>query len=455
MKRSLCILLSVCLLLCLAACTQNAEEPQVPESTGPTEGQKPTETHTPAETTAPTEEPTEPETTEPGTVKEPDPIRLLTLEKALHTYYEWADELPQALVRSEHSCVTLGQEDAARYPEMAQVLSQIAAMQENTMLDEFDNLVSIAREELDRNPDGFETHVSTLDVQVRRADSLVISLLSDSYSDFGQIENYRVFHGSNYDTQTGRELMLNEVVEVSNDLALAVQKELTGHMWTGEFYSEDTVENYFANTPYDSFSWTLDYTGVTFYFAPGELCDGGAMTATVSFAQYPELFNEKYMEVPAEYTVELPLDIPFFTQLDADGAFEEISVSGYYDEERGNYTKYGIYTDTDGQYYEEDCYAHDLHPYYVKAESGHYLYLFCEDFEEGWRQMNLIVFSLNGDGSVTKSGQINVSPSWLADNRFLVPTDPGCLLLDDPDHSTGITEFSVGDDGMPYRRVSD
>jgi len=323
------------------------------------------------------------------------------------------------------------------------------------MLDEFDNLVSTAREELDRSRDGFETYVSTLDVQVRRADSLVISLLSDSYSDYGQIENYRVFHGTNYDTQTGRELMLNEVVDVNNDLALAVQQELTGHMWTGEFYSEDTVEDYFANTPYDSFHWTLDYTGVTFYFAPGELCDGGAMTATVSFAQYPELFNEKYMEVPESYTVELPLDISFFTNLDGDDALEGVSLSGWYDEERNHYLDCGIFTDTDAGYHYEECYVYDFHPYYVRAESGHYLYLFCEDFEEGWRQMNLIVFSLNGDGSVTKSSQINVSPSWLADNRFLVPTDPGCLLLDDPDHSTVKTEFSVGDDGMPYQCIPD
>lgn len=178
------------------------------------------------------------------------------------------------------------------------------------MLDEFNNLVSIAREEFAANHSGFETYVSTLNVQVRRADSLVISLLSVSYSHYGQIKNYRVFHGSNYDPQSGKELMLNDVViEINSDLALAVEEELTDHMWTGDFYSESAVEDYFANTPYDSFSWTVDYTGVTFYFAPGDLCDEGAMTATVSFAKHPELFYEKYMAVPNEYTVELPLDI--------------------------------------------------------------------------------------------------------------------------------------------------
>ena len=431
-------MLSVCILLCLSACQRAAEYPQGSESTVSTESQSSTESQDPTIST------------ENQQGEETDKMRILTLEKALHTYYEWADDYDRTLVRSEHSCVTLGQKDADTYPEMAEVLSQIATMQENAMLDEFDNLVSIAREELAANRDGFETYTSLLDVQVRRADSVVISLLSDSYSHYGQIDNYRVFHGSNYDPRSGKELALNDVVkEINNDLALAVQEELTGHMWTGDFYSESAVEDYFANTPYDGFSWTLDYTGVTFYFAPGDLCDEGAITATVSFAEHPELFYEKFMTVPAEHTVELPLDLPFFTQLDADGAFEEISVSGYYDEERGNYTAYGIYTDTDGQYYEEDCYAHDFHPYFVKVANGNYLYLFCEDFDEGVRQMHLIVFSLNEDGSVTKSGERNVSPSWLADNKFIVPTDPGKITLDDLDDGTEKAVFAVGSDGMP------
>ena len=238
MKRIICLLLSACMLLCLAACHENTEQPPGTESKNQ-DGDRAHE------------------------------IRLLTPEKTLHTYYEWEDDYDRALVRREHSCVTLGQAEADAYPEMAQVLDQIATMQENAMLDEFDNLVSIAREELSANRDGFETNVSTLDVLVRRADSLVISLLSDSYSHYGQIENYRAFHGSNYDTQSGRELMLNDVVTVNNDLAQAVKAEFNTSVWSGDFYSESAVEDYFANTPYDGFSWTIDYFGLTFYFSPG------------------------------------------------------------------------------------------------------------------------------------------------------------------------------------------
>lgn len=427
--RIISVLLSVGMLLCLASCGNNSEKPRE------------TEPQTPTGNSVPTETPND------QNGEEPCEISVLTLEKALHTYYEWADDYDRALVRSEHSCVTLGQLDAKAYPEMAEALSQKATMQENAMLEEFYNLVSVANTELDMNRDGFETYVSTLDVQVRRADSVVLSLLSDSYSHYGQIHNYRVFHGSNYDTQSGKELALNDVVkEINNDLALAVQEELNGHMWTGDFYSETAVEDYFANTPYDGFSWTVDYIGVTFYFGPGDLCDEGAMTATVSFDKHPELFYEKYMTSPAEYTVELPLDISFFANWDADGDYEELSVSGGYDDERNAYVDFGIYTEV-GEY-QEDCHVYDFHPYYVKAASGHYLYLFCEDFDEGLRQMKLIVFSLNEDGSVTKVDEGNVSPSWLADNKFIVPTDPGKLALDDGAEKA---VFMVGSDGKPTK----
>ena len=65
--------------------------------------------------------------------------------------------------------------------------------------------------------------------------------------------------------------------------------------------------------------------------------------------------------------------------------------------------------------------------------------------------MKLVVFSLNKDGSVTKNGEINVSPSWLADNYFIVPTDPGNFILDDLDNDTEKVSFSVGNDGMPSK----
>ena len=69
--------------------------------------------------------------------------------------------------------------------------------------------------------------------------------------------------------------MLNDVVTVNNDLAQAVKAELTTSAWAGDFHTESAVEDYFANTPYNGFNWTIDYLGLTFYFSPGELSDDG------------------------------------------------------------------------------------------------------------------------------------------------------------------------------------
>ena len=65
--------------------------------------------------------------------------------------------------------------------------------------------------------------------------------------------------------------------------------------------------------------------------------------------------------------------------------------------------------------------------------------------------MELIVLSLNQDGSITKSGKMNVSPSMLSDNRFIVPTNPDCFVMDNPEDGVERVKFTVGDDGMPSR----
>ena len=429
-KRAAALLLSMCMLLCLCACgDQTGSESPDPQNT-------PQDTPDPSGTpdTSPTVH---------------GDAQTLSLQKQLYGLYDWDDDT--LLVQSEFSHVTLWQNDAAKYPKLAEALNQTANMIKRSMEDEYDNLCATAREEL---PWTGETSVSTLDIQVRRADSVVLSLLSDSYSDYGWIEDFRGMHGTNYDAQTGLELALNDVVDVNNDLADAVANELNSHQWAGDFDYRDAVQAYFANTPYDGFSWTLDYNGVTFYFADGDLEEpgNGGKTATVSFTQYPELFNEKYMAVPSAYMVELPMDSLYFTDLDGDGDLEELNVTGYFDSDVGMYTKFGVYADADGSFHYEDCFADGFIPYYVKtADGNHYLYLFCEQDESSGPipTMLLIVFDVSG-GRLTRAGEMNAAPGYIPDGIYRVPTDPKEFYLDDFDSmAQDMMAFTVGATGLP------
>ena len=463
-KRTAALLLTMCMLLSLCACGgqtgSKSPDPQNTQQDTPNPTETPDAPDTGTEDPSGTGEPTGTDT--PGGENAP-PTRpavhgdaqTLSLQKQLYGLYDWDDDA--LLVQSEYSHVMLWQEDATKYHDLAAVLEQTANMVKRSMEDEYDNLCATAREELPWAGENLETSVSTLDIQVRRADSVVLSLLSDSYSDYGWIEDFRGMHGTNYDAQTGLELALGDVVDVNNDLADAVANELNSHQWAGDFDYRDAVQAYFANTPYDGFSWTLDYNGVTFYFADGDLTElgDGRQTATVSFAEYPQLFEEKYTAVPDAYMVELPLDSSYFTDLDGDDDLEELNVTGYFDSDVGMYTKFGIYADADGSYHYEDCFADGFIPYYVKTADGrHYLYLFCEQDEGSGPipMMLLVVFDISG-GRITRVGEMNTAPGYIPDGIYRVPTDPMEFYLDDFDSlAQEMMAFTVGLTGLPEQK---
>ena len=378
--------------------------------------------------------------------------QILSFSQTYFTRQEWQDDI--RVLYSEYANLAMW-EGASQYSEMDRVLSETAGMQTRTMDDEAENILSFVQEIMDVNLADFETQVSTLDVQVRRADSVVVSLLSDSYADYGFIEEFRGMWGSNYDAQTGEELLLSDVILDMEPIPGIVLEELNNHIWAGDFYSETVVEDYFINMPEDGISWTLDYNGITFYFGDGDLSEpgNGRATATVSFAEHPELFNEKYRNVPEAYMVRLPLEHSYFTDLNGDGTLEELNCTGYYNPADGFYNQFGIYTDLNGYYQYEELFAYDFQPYYVKTEDGnHYIYLFCAESEGGNRQMTLVVYNVNG-GAVSRVGDMNIAPAYIPSDTFVLPLDPNHMLLDNYDSMAQDAEvYMVGRDGMPVKK---
>ena len=470
MKKILLITMMTCLIGTFTACgkgeTEVAGTPEIVEDytsekeTQESSDKEETKESTPSESEeevkeVPSSESNE-ETKDESTVKDEvaENSEIMSLKETCTSRYEWQDSV--LLLRSEYSNVTLW-DGVEKYSQMDRVLSEVAGMQKRSMEDEADNILSFIAEMgmLEGDLADFETQVSTSNAQVRRADSVVFSLLTDSYSDYAFIDDFRGMWGSNYDVQTGKELALSDVILDMEAIPEIVLKELNSHIWAGDFYSETIVEEYFKNTPMDGIRWTLDYNGVTFYFGADELSDMaiGGMSATVSFAEYPELFNEKYMNVPKAYMVRLPLDYSFFTDLDEDGTLEELNCTGYYDETEGVYTDFGIYTDTDGYYYYEELFAYDFQPYYVKTEDdNHYIYLFCEQNEGENPHMMLAVYNVYG-GRITRVGEMQISPARISSDMSVLPLDPNHMYLEEYNSLTqGAEYYTIGADGLPVKK---
>ena len=448
MKKISLVTLIICMMMALSACSDKTEEgiqdKEVTESVTDSAAEQETE-----------EKPQSPDAKNSQTEEQPREVELqiLSLQESRNARYEGINDFEKLLVVSEFNNVIFW-EGADKYPEMDRRLSEIEGMQNRTMEDEADNMLSFAEEMgmTDGDAENFETQVSKSDIQIRRADSIVLSYLTDSYADYGFIEDFRGMQGSNFDVQTGEELLLSDVIIDMEPIPTAVLKELNNHILAGEGYSENVVEDYFKNTPEDGISWTLDYNGVTFYFGEGDLEEpgNGCLSATISFAEYPELFDEKYTNIPEAYMVRLPLDQAFFTDLDGNGMLERVDCSGVYNETDRFYSQFGIYTDSAGSYRYEDLFAYGFQPYYVKTVDGnHYIYLFCEESESGSRQMMLVVYNIN-NGMITRVGDRNMAPAYIPSDRFVLPLDPNHMFLDNCDSQAQDAEYYiVGADGMP------
>lgn len=444
----------LCVLLMATGCNANTDKTDeiTSETASQTTSASMTEVTSITDTTTVQNEQTVASTTESITETAPMEAEsdILKLERKRLYDYAWSEEYGVALAELDCSTIHLANEDAEIYPELAKALSEECDLYEVNMLEEYDMLTEDAKEMFSSGAEGFSPFVSTLDVHVRRADNTVLSVLYDSYYYNGVNDGRRSFWGGNFDTETGKEICLPDVVTDIDEFSKVVEAELFSTVGADVFYSDTVIEDYFKEYGADGTHWTMEYNGITVYFDEGEIAGSGfgAINLTIEFAEYPELFKEKYIAVPEAYIVGLPMKSAFYTDLDGDGNGDEISVVDSYDEENNYYATLYIYVPE--VYYAESFWAYACEPYYVKtADSKNYLYVFAE-LET---QMYLYVYEIT-NSTINKVGEVNVSPFY-NDGISAVLTDPDSMHFDifSDEAGRGISEgndlFSVGFDGMP------
>ena len=376
-------------------------------------------------------------------------ITVLSLNKEYVSHYEWYEDYPTMLVRSEYSTVVLDESFATEYPALAKTLSETSIMRKKSMEEEKDNLLFDATKEFMNDGEYFSTYISTLDVQVRRADRIAVSILEDYYSDYG-----RSFNGLNYDTESGNLLALSDVITDTSEISEIVENIIMTRIGEQEPFGETAVADYFANTAQEDIDWTLDYNGVTFYFNAGAIAptNFGVQTATVTFAEYPELFNERYTVVPDAYIVSLPVSSSFYTDVTGNNRLEEIIVMGDCDTESRYYNTLSVYYE--GSFHNEEWSAYELDPYYVKTADGNsYIYLFSLNSEDENRETVLSVFKLE-NGEVKFIGTSEIGMLCKGNKIFALPTDPNNLLLDAYDGATD-SVYSADENGVTRKMESE
>lgn len=296
MKRILSAVLLLAILLSLAACGGTTNDPGTTDTPGGSEvvTQNPEQTGT---ASGKTDAPSGGKLPSSGKTEESVETGPVPLQVLLGNHYEgeWSEDFTP-LCSVEWDSIILGEESATAFPELAQNLWEMTEIDFEYNAGIMADMLPGAREAaLDR--EYFNGFTSNSEYFVQRADDRILSVRVDGDTYTGGVHpNYGVV-GMNLDPVTGEPMELSDVLTDLEELPTILTEKIRSK-YTFEPFSDlqEQLEGYEDG----HYSWTLDYQGITFYFSPYEIAPyaAGLLTATIWYDELPELFVEKYIDVP-------------------------------------------------------------------------------------------------------------------------------------------------------------
>ena len=167
----------------------------------------------------------------------------------------------------------------------------------------------------------FPAFENNSDIYVRRADSLVVSVLEFVDSYMGGAHGIYGVLGKTFNTYTGQEIQLTDVFTNQTAMTDAIKQQLMFDYPNASFRENngasmrDMVDQL---TKDGGLLWTMDPRGVTFYFNPyilGSYAEG-IYTTTLLYSERPDIFrHDQYTEAitwrgPHSYCMEIPGYLP-------------------------------------------------------------------------------------------------------------------------------------------------
>ncbi len=306
----------------------------------------------------------------------------------------------------------------------------------------------------------FSAYEDRNDVFIRRADTLAVSILESSYNYEGGVHGMSGVYGRNFDSKTGQELSLSDVCPDLPTLAGVIKEQLCREYPDASFAANGAeAVDYLMGV--GNIAWTLDPTGVSFYFNPyliGSYSEGMFAT-TVLFDEHPELFVEKYCRAPKAYCMELRMWLPVRASF-ANGDSAQVKVFSSDGGQRISLN--GVILDDWGETYDD-------RPVLVSLADGRrYLYVDGVSAGDAWERT--AIYDINGDKPVrvpmqqqfTRRADVNENfaeaergPIHIDEKRdkgFSIMADPEDFYMTRLDESTGKAELCqcrVGADGTP------
>lgn len=370
MKKKLAVLVMTAIILCMTGCGGQEKEPLiVPQKIQ--EEQQTESKEVDKEETAAIAEPQ-------GTPETLNAVYLdVTFEEHWDNCYEDA-----FLMNAKYNSINL---QTADYPALSEAVNQF-----NT------EYISVAQgyvDELKKNALSDYKEMSKehwigpyefkSKMLLKRADDEVLAVEEQIYSYEGGIHGLSFYNTYNFDVQTGEWIALENVITDMDSLPDILETEIIGKYPDLEPWKEplaDIFRDYIAPMQEEyqpTFTWTLGYDGVTFYFSNYEIGSyvDGLQQVTICYSEYPQIFDDSYFKnVDDSYVMELDdLWSGTDTDLNGDGVTDFISVTPNYDYEMDYIESYNV--TVNGNTFTQESYGYGYESYLVKAEDRNYIYV--------------------------------------------------------------------------------
>lgn len=231
-------------------------------------------------------------------------VSLLGLKKETICQEEWGNY--GIICQSVRDSVHLDEETKTAYPELSQSLTQLRNEQIEEITLFMDNFVGMAQEEAATNED-FYGYTSECEFFVQRADDQMLSIRETYYEYTGGARPMSGNFGENFDTATGKRLLITDVVKDLPQLIEILDEKLIEKYGEEAFY--DAPEKLMKETSPEYFQWTMSYQGLSVYFSAMDVGAYGINqpVITIWFNEYPQLFAEKYMAaMEMDYAMHVP-----------------------------------------------------------------------------------------------------------------------------------------------------
>lgn len=394
MKRLLSVLLALSLVLSLTACGGKGSG-GAPSGTATAPSQTAPEGNAGSDSNDSQPEPVDPPETAPA-------VTRLQVMKGKGGCGEW-DENYNTLCYASWEDMKLIDD----HPELEASLNDLNTEQSVGAYSFVQEWLPYAEEVMQEDPDYFGGFTLSSKYTVQRADSLLLSIREDFGSYTGGVHaNYGVM-GWNFDTATGAQLGLEDVLTDTDGLADILAKKIREKYTFEPFESLDLMLRDYAP---ENYTWTLGYQGITFYFSPYEIASfaAGLLTATIWFDEMPELFREEYTVTPeGGYAAALP----YWNEIEVDlNADDDLRDTLSFVTQEGEFGEKHLILTLNGQEYTDDSWwAYTITPYLVcvGGPDSESFYLCVEGIAENdFRSM--CVYDLNAGAPQRIADQYNL-----------------------------------------------